>query len=216
MSWQCGCASEVPATSPWFFKQHDRLEPHVTHQVIEANLHGPQHKVDLLDRLLGQNRVVLRGFNDDFVGAAAAHVTEQRTVFEPAKVILDSQGRKLIRNHPHSPAGHVRSRVAAQRVNFRRGHALVAGTERAGAIRKKWQGVQSRHLLERKRPARPRRCEDHPVVAGQVVTENRHRTSSSHGPRFLGIALTMPVDGGSKGSKSTPTSRFTPRQIRTL
>ena len=77
-------------------------------------------------------------FNDDFVGADPVHPVEHALGLA-VQVALNTQGRKLVRNHPYCPSrsvalqrrGPIRVRTIC--LNLRRSLAFVPITERAKA-----------------------------------------------------------------------------------
>src|SRR5437879_12339631 len=80
--------------------------------------------------LHGQVMFVLRRVDDDVVRADAVHAVEY-----PAHAAVDLalvlQGRVLVRDAADPPPGAVRASILPIGEDFRRGHVLVAVTERA-------------------------------------------------------------------------------------
>ena len=121
----------------------------------------------------GRVEGVARSFDDDFMGADAAHRLEESIVRRRRRP-LDAQGGVLVGDDAHFPARRVGQAAGTpDGRDLRRRPGLLALAERAGG------GVIRQWIPRRKvrRPGRPLGGDDHPPAGDGILSQFRHRTT---------------------------------------
>ena len=162
-------------------EENDGLKSLVAHQVAVAKLQRGQDELDLFDRLLAEKRIVLGRFDDHFVRTAASHRREVMRILGVGRILLDSQGRKLVRKHAHLPVRCTRLLGRSHGIDFRRREGFVARTKRT-ARATRLDGCSLTGLLAHVlRPQGARRRKHDPIVGGHVESQLRHDAQLSVG-----------------------------------
>jgi len=90
-------------------KDQDVPETDILFQVQHSVAISPEDVFDLLPRQIGQAVLVVRRFDDDFVGADAVHAVVEAKTFTP-QVAFHLKSGKFVGDHADGPIGRIRLR----------------------------------------------------------------------------------------------------------
>src|SRR5215472_9528630 len=111
------------------FEDQHVAEALVVFEIEHAVAISPQDVFDGLLWKLSERGLVLRRFNDHFVGADAVHLVEKAFAFA-VEFAFDAKGREAVRHHTDIPSRGIRSSaVAPVGKNFRWRFDFISRTE---------------------------------------------------------------------------------------
>ncbi len=112
------------------FEDHDILEAGVAAEIDDAVTESEKDIKHSVLGKIGKGFVMVRRFDDDFMGADAVHFVVQAFPFL-VQLALNDQGRVFIRHHPQRPARGVGLMVdVAVAENLRRRGLFIARAKR--------------------------------------------------------------------------------------
>jgi len=153
-----------PRRGALILKNQNVAKPKIFLEVQNPVAIGPQDILQPLGGEVGKTLFVVRGFDDDFVGADAVHAVIETEPFA-AHVALHMQGGKFIGHHSHGPIGTVGIRgVRPVRKDFLRRQPFLSRAKRTHGRRGGRRGRHA-HVL---RAAAPFSRHDHPAPDDRI------------------------------------------------